>query len=66
MSKKEIDIDWFVKDKVENLAKELLKALSYNLMDDRWHIYSVRFKKNKNGEITIADPTSKDIQNLKD
>lgn len=52
------------KEKINNLAKQLAKALAGNQKEGRWYLYSLRFKKEKNGEVTISDPDAEEVNRI--
>lgn len=52
-------------EKINDLAKELAKNLSHSLKEGNWYLYSLRFKKDKNGQIIISDPSLNEIEVIK-
>ncbi len=46
--------DW-QQEKINELAQELAKAISFNLKEGNWYNYTLRFKKDVGGKIIIKD-----------
>jgi hypothetical protein len=57
-------LDWR-EDKINELALELAKNLASNVKEGNWYLYSLRFKKDKNGQIIISDPSLDEIDVIK-
>ena len=51
-------------EKINQLTHEIAKLLSSSLKEDVWYIYSLRFKKSKQGQIIICDPSADEIENV--
>lgn len=53
--------DW-QQEKINELAHELAKAISFNLKEGNWYNYTLRFKKDVGGKIIIKDDvTNKEV-----
>lgn len=53
--------DW-QQEKINELAQDLAKTISFNLKEGNWYNYTLRFKKEKGGKIIICDSnTEKEV-----
>lgn len=51
-------------EKIKELATELAKEISTSVKEEVWYMYSLRFKKDRQGNVILSDPSADEISKI--